>query len=135
MPDADIALEREKKRKADEKKRAQALAEKAEKADKADKAKKLERWMFLVLAVGTVLPMMHQSSLGTLLVVFMNTEDPPESTLRTLIWLITIAQYLLLIKAVIDFGSAMFAFATKPNKKNSGFGCTKKLANMMATRM
>jgi colicin import membrane protein len=39
LPDADIALEREKKRKADEKKKAEALAEKAE---KAEKAKKLE---------------------------------------------------------------------------------------------
>jgi Ni/Fe-hydrogenase subunit HybB-like protein len=35
-----------------------------------EQAKKLEKWMFLVLALGTVLPMMHQSSLGTLLVVF-----------------------------------------------------------------
>ena len=44
LPDADIALEREKKRKADEKKKAEALAEKAEKAEKAKKleeAKKL----------------------------------------------------------------------------------------------
>jgi colicin import membrane protein len=39
LPDADIALEREKKRKADEKKKAEALAEKTE---KAEKAKKLE---------------------------------------------------------------------------------------------
>lgn len=31
---------------------------------------RLEKWMWLVLAVGTVLPMMHQSSLGTMLVVF-----------------------------------------------------------------
>jgi colicin import membrane protein len=44
LPDADIALEREKKRKADEKKKAEALADKAEKAEKAKKleeAKKL----------------------------------------------------------------------------------------------
>lgn len=41
-----------------------------EKFGMLDRAKKLERWMFLILAVGTVLPMMHQSSLGTMLVVF-----------------------------------------------------------------
>jgi colicin import membrane protein len=39
LPDADIALEREKKRKADEKKKAEALADKAEKAKKLEEAK------------------------------------------------------------------------------------------------
>lgn len=39
VPYADIALEREKKRKADEKKKAQALADKAEKAKKLEEAK------------------------------------------------------------------------------------------------
>ena len=41
VPDADIAIEREKKRLAEEKKKAQALAEKAEKAKKIEEAKKL----------------------------------------------------------------------------------------------
>jgi colicin import membrane protein len=41
VPDADIAIEREKKRLADEKKKVQALAEKAEKAKKIEEAKKL----------------------------------------------------------------------------------------------
>lgn len=41
VPDADIAIEREKKRLADEKKKAQALTEKAEKAKKIEETKKL----------------------------------------------------------------------------------------------
>ena len=41
VPDADIALEREKKRLVEEKKKAQALAEKTEKAKKIEEAKKL----------------------------------------------------------------------------------------------
>ena len=41
VPDADIAIEREKKRLAEEKKKAQALAEKAEKTKKIEEAKKL----------------------------------------------------------------------------------------------
>jgi len=41
VPDADIAIEREKKRLAEEKKKSQALAEKAEKTKKIEEAKKL----------------------------------------------------------------------------------------------
>jgi colicin import membrane protein len=41
VPDADIAIEREKKRLAEEKKKSQALAEKAEKAKKIEEVKKL----------------------------------------------------------------------------------------------
>lgn len=41
LPDADIAIEREKKRLAEDKKKAQALAEKTEKAKKIEEAKKL----------------------------------------------------------------------------------------------
>ena len=41
VPDADIAIEREKKRLAEEKKKTQALAEKAEKTKKIEEAKKL----------------------------------------------------------------------------------------------
>jgi Ni/Fe-hydrogenase subunit HybB-like protein len=40
-----------------------------EKFGKTEATKKLNKVMFLVVALGTVLPMMHQSSLGTLLVV------------------------------------------------------------------
>jgi len=40
-----------------------------EKMGKHDTKKKLNKAMFFVIALGTVLPMMHQSSLGTLLVV------------------------------------------------------------------
>jgi Ni/Fe-hydrogenase subunit HybB-like protein len=40
-----------------------------EQMGKLDAKRKLSRVMFFVIALGTVLPMMHQSSLGTLLVV------------------------------------------------------------------
>jgi Ni/Fe-hydrogenase subunit HybB-like protein len=61
-----------------------------EKYGMLERAKKLERWMFLVLAVGTVLPMMHQSSLGTLLVVFGEQIHPLWQTkLLPLIYLMT----------------------------------------------
>jgi Ni/Fe-hydrogenase subunit HybB-like protein len=40
-----------------------------EKMGKYDAKKKLNKAMFFIIALGTVLPMMHQSSLGTLLVV------------------------------------------------------------------
>jgi len=55
-----------------------------------DARKKLDKWMWLVLAVGTVLPMMHQSSLGTLLVVFGEQIHPLWQTkLLPLIYLMT----------------------------------------------
>ena len=72
-----------------------------EKFGMLDKAKKLERWMFLVLAVGTVLPMMHQSSLGTLLVVFGEQIHPLWQTkLLPLIYLMT----------AVTLGSAVVIF-------------------------
>ena len=40
-----------------------------EKMGRTDAKKKLNKAMFFIIALGTVLPMMHQSSLGTLLVV------------------------------------------------------------------
>ncbi len=40
-----------------------------ERMGKHDTKKKLDKWLFFFIALGTVLPMMHQSSLGTLLVV------------------------------------------------------------------
>lgn len=53
-------------------------------------AKKLEKWMFLVLAFGTVLPMLHQSSLGTMLVVFGEQIHPLWQTqMLPLIYLMT----------------------------------------------
>jgi Ni/Fe-hydrogenase subunit HybB-like protein len=53
-------------------------------------AKKVEKWMFLVLALGTVLPMLHQSSLGTMLVVFGEQIHPLWQTkLLPLIYLMT----------------------------------------------
>jgi len=61
-----------------------------EKWGMASAAKTVEKWMFLILAFGTVLPMMHQSSLGTLLVVFGEQINPLWQTkLLPLIYLMT----------------------------------------------
>ena len=55
-----------------------------------DAKRKLNRVLFFVIALGTVLPMMHQSSLGTLLVV-MGTQIHPlwQTPLLPLIFLLT----------------------------------------------
>ncbi len=61
-----------------------------EKMGKADTKKKLNKVMFFVIALGTVLPMMHQSSLGTLLVV-MGVQIHPlwQTPLLPLLYLLT----------------------------------------------
>jgi Ni/Fe-hydrogenase subunit HybB-like protein len=55
-----------------------------------DVKKKLNKYLFFVIALGTLLPMMHQSSLGTLLVV-MGTQINPlwQTPLLPLIYLLT----------------------------------------------
>jgi Ni/Fe-hydrogenase subunit HybB-like protein len=55
-----------------------------------EKRRKLNKVMFAVIALGTVLPMMHQSSLGTLLVV-MGIQIHPlwNTTLQPLLYLLT----------------------------------------------
>jgi Ni/Fe-hydrogenase subunit HybB-like protein len=47
-----------------------------EKANRLDLKKKLGKWMFLVIALGALLPSMHQSSLGSLLIVFGTQINP-----------------------------------------------------------
>ena len=47
-----------------------------EKLGRRDLKKKLGRWMFLFIALGALLPSMHQSSLGSLLVVFGTQINP-----------------------------------------------------------
>lgn len=61
-----------------------------EKMGKADTKKKLNKVMFFAIALGTVLPMMHQSSLGTLLVV-MGVQIHPlwQTPLLPLLYLLT----------------------------------------------
>jgi Ni/Fe-hydrogenase subunit HybB-like protein len=67
--------------------------------------------MFLVLAVGTVLPMMHQSSLGTLLVVFGEQIHPLWQTqLLPLIYLLTAVT---LGYAVVIFEASMVSSGFK----------------------
>jgi Ni/Fe-hydrogenase subunit HybB-like protein len=61
-----------------------------EKFGKTEAKKKLNKVMFLVVALGTVLPMMHQSSLGTLLVVMGIQIHPLWATpLEPLLYLLT----------------------------------------------
>ena len=61
-----------------------------EQMGKHDTKRKLSKVMFAVIALGTVLPMMHQSSLGTLLVV-MGTQIHPlwKTPLDPLLYLLT----------------------------------------------
>jgi Ni/Fe-hydrogenase subunit HybB-like protein len=61
-----------------------------EKFGKPEQRKKLNRVMFAVIALGTVLPMMHQSSLGSLLVVMGIQIHPLWNTpLQPLLYLLT----------------------------------------------
>jgi len=61
-----------------------------EKLGKTEAKKKLGKVLFFIVALGTVLPMMHQSSLGTLLVV-MGTQIHPlwNTPLQPLLYLLT----------------------------------------------
>jgi Ni/Fe-hydrogenase subunit HybB-like protein len=61
-----------------------------EKFKRPDLKKKLNKGLFLIVALGTVLPMMHQSSLGTLLVV-MGVQIHPlwKTPLEPLLYLLT----------------------------------------------
>ncbi len=61
-----------------------------EQAGKVEARKKVGKVMFFVIALGTVLPMMHQSSLGTLLVV-MGVQIHPlwQTPLQPLLYLLT----------------------------------------------
>jgi Ni/Fe-hydrogenase subunit HybB-like protein len=52
-----------------------------EKFNKPDLKKKLGKWMFLVIALGALLPSMHQSSLGSMLIVLGTQLNPLWQTL------------------------------------------------------
>lgn len=52
-----------------------------EKFEKKDLQKKLGKWMFLVIALGALLPSMHQSSLGSMLIVLGTQLNPLWQTL------------------------------------------------------
>lgn len=61
-----------------------------EKFDQRDLKKKVGKWMFLVIALGALLPSMHQSSLGSLLIVFGTQINPLWQTeLLPLLYLLT----------------------------------------------
>lgn len=72
-----------------------------EKLEKHDTKKKLNKWLFFFIALGTLLPMMHQSSLGTLLVV-MGVQIHP-------LWATPIEPLLYLLSAV-TMGYAVVLF-------------------------
>jgi len=66
-----------------------------------DAKKKLNKVLFFVIALGTLLPMMHQSSLGTLLVV-MGTQVNP-------LWQTPVVPLLYLLSAItIGYGIVLF---------------------------
>jgi len=66
-----------------------------------ERKKKLNKVLFLVIALGTVLPMMHQSSLGTLLVVMGGQVTP--------LWQTPLVPLLYLLTAVsIGYGVVLF---------------------------
>jgi Ni/Fe-hydrogenase subunit HybB-like protein len=61
-----------------------------EKFNKPDLKKKLGRWMFLFIALGALLPSMHQSSLGSMLIVLGTQLNPLwQSMLIPLFYLMT----------------------------------------------
>jgi Ni/Fe-hydrogenase subunit HybB-like protein len=63
--------------------------------------KKLEKVLFFFIALGTLLPMMHQSSLGTLLVVMGPQVNP--------LWQTPIVPLLFLLSAItIGYGVVLF---------------------------
>ncbi len=72
-----------------------------EKMDKRDVKKKLNKWLFFFIALGVLLPMMHQSSLGTMLVVMGGQVNPLWQTPAVpLIYLLT--------AIVIGYGVVLF---------------------------
>lgn len=72
-----------------------------EKFGKRDIKKKLNKWLFFFIALGVLLPMMHQSSLGTMLVVMGEQVNPLWQTPAVpLIYLLT--------AIVIGYGVVLF---------------------------
>ena len=72
-----------------------------EKMGKRDVKKKLNKWLFFFIALGVLLPMMHQSSLGTMLVVMGGQVNPLWQTPAVpLIYLLT--------AIVIGYGVVLF---------------------------
>lgn len=72
-----------------------------EKLGKRDVRKKLNKWLFFFIALGVLLPMMHQSSLGTMLVVMGGQVNPLWQTPAVpLIYLLT--------AIVIGYGVVLF---------------------------
>lgn len=97
-----------------------------EKYGMLEKARQVEKWMFLILAVGTVLPMMHQSSLGTLLVVFGDQIHP--------LWQTQMLPLIYLLTAVcLGFAVVIFEASLVANgfKRTNEVPLLKKLSKVM----
>jgi len=77
-----------------------------EKYNRPDLKKKLGKWMFLIIALGALLPSMHQSSLGSLLVVFGTQINPLWQTLMLppifLITAITVGYAIVIFESTVS---------------------------------
>ena len=82
-----------------------------EKLGKGEIKKKLSRWMFVFIGLAALLPSMHQSSLGSLLVVFGNQLNPLWQTL--LLPLIYLMTAITVGYAIVIFESTLSAIGFK----------------------
>jgi len=97
-----------------------------EKYNRPDLKKKLGKWMFLIIALGALLPSMHQSSLGSLLVVFGTQINP--------LWQ-TLLLPLLFLMTAISVGYAIVIFESTVSaigfKRPFELGILSKLSKVM----
>lgn len=97
-----------------------------EKFNRPDLKKKLGKWMFLIIALGALLPSMHQSSLGSLLVVFGTQINP--------LWQ-TLLLPLLFLMTAISVGYAIVIFESTVSaigfKRPFELGILSKLSKVM----
>lgn len=97
-----------------------------EKFNKHDIKKKLGKWMFLFIALGALLPSMHQSSLGSLLVVFGTQINPLWQTL--LLPLLFLMTAISVGYAIVIFESTISAIGFK---RPFELGILSKLSKVM----
>lgn len=97
-----------------------------DKFDQRDLKKKVGKWMFLVIALGALLPSMHQSSLGSLLIVFGTQINPLWQTeLLPLLYLLTAVS---VGYAIVIFESTVSAIGFK---RPFELGILSKLSKVM----
>lgn len=97
-----------------------------EKYNRPDLKKKLGKWMFLIIALGALLPSMHQSSLGSLLVVFGTQINPLWQTL--LLPLLFLMTAISVGYAIVIFESTISAIGFK---RPFELGILSKLSKVM----